>query len=91
MLAFVLLVAFVFTPTRADLPDPCGGSSTMAISHVGDMAILVDTEDVTRERRAAVADERRLWPEGKVYYTIDPAFSGERSRSLFSCLQPAAC
>ena len=81
------MAAFVFTRTLADLPDPCGSSPTMAISHVGDMAILLDTEDFTRERRAAVANEHSLWPEGKVYYTIDPAFSGERSRSLLPFLQ----
>ena len=89
LLALILLAALVATPSWADLPDPCGNSPT--ISHVGDMAILLDTEDSTRERRAAVANERLLWPEGKVYYTIDPAFSGERSRSLSSYLSHAAC
>ena len=80
LLAFILLVALGSTPSWADLGDPCGSYPT--VSHVGDMAILPDTEDFVRERRAAIGDKSYLWPEGKVYYTIDKAYSGEQG-SLF--------
>ena len=86
LLALMLLAALVSTPTWADLPDPCARSPTVA--HVGDMAILLDTEDPSRAKRAAIAGEHRLWPEGKVYYTIDSAFSGDRGRTFFV---PSAC
>lgn len=75
--------------TWADLGDPCVGSPT--VSRVGDMAILPETEDFERDRRAAVADKEYLWPEGKVYYTIDPAFSGELSRSSLSYIPNVVC
>lgn len=78
LLALLLLTAASLLPAQADLPDPCGGSSTVAMTHDGDMTILLENEDSSRRRRAAVADSGLLWPEGKVYYTIDSAFSGEQ-------------
>ena len=84
LLALLLLAAIAFMSTRADLPDPCDSSSTAAVTHVDDMAILLENSDSSRRRRAAVTDEL-LWPDGIVYYTIDPLFSGERSRFVVSC------
>ena len=81
LVALLVLAAFALTRTWADLPDPCGGSSTVPITHVGDMAILQADSDSSLHRRAAVADERLLWPNGTVYFTIDPAFSGELNRA----------
>ena len=88
LLALLLLAAITFKPTRADLPDPCSNvsSSKVAVTHEGDMAILLENSDSSRRRRAAVTDEF-LWPDGIVYYTTDPTFSGEPMRiaRCFAC------
>ena len=71
-LALILLGSFV------------ASSSTVAVSLVDDMATLLDTEGPTQERRGTIADESRLWREGKVNYTIDSDFTGEQSETFSS-------